>query len=825
MVRWLYVLCTSLASFWCWGVSTSIAADASLSAGEKLFEAEIRPLFVERCYKCHGEKSQKGDLRLDSLTALMQGGESGAALVPGKPSESLLIDAIQHNGLEMPPDGKLKPEQVASVVRWVELGAPWPGSSAEAAPAKKGLRTITAEDRKWWSFQPLKMPALPDVKQKSWLRNDVDRFILAKLESHPLQPNAEAEKRSLIRRLTFDLTGLLPSPSEVEAFENDSDPQAYEKLVERLLESPRYGERWARHWLDVVRYAESDGYRLDDYRPQAWRYRDYVIAAFQNDKPYNRFIQEQLAGDELADADAEALVATGFLTMGIYEYNQRDVRSQWDSIVNEITDVTADVFLAQGLACARCHDHKFDPLLQKDYFRLRAYFAAFSPRSDVPAANRAELAEYAEKLAAWEAKTAEIRAEIASLELPARKSTEASALKKFPPDVQPIFEKPAAERTAFECQIYDLAYRQAQLELDKLDFAKKLKDEKLQQWQDLQAKLKTFDAEKPKPLPAALSARDISSAAPATLIPGKKQAEPIEPGPMSVLDEKPAIIPEPDANAVTTGRRTALARWITDPQNPLTARVMVNRIWQHHFGKGLVSTSSDFGHLGEQPSHAELLDYLALKFMESGWSVKAMHRLIVHSATYRQSSHMEANHPAITLDPQNRWLWRQNARRLDAEQIRDTLLVLGGEIKFQTGGASVETSQPRRTIYTKVYRNKRDPLLEVFDAPENIASTPDRNATTTPLQSLLLINSPWMIARANAFTARVQKEGKSLEGSIRLAYEYAIGKAPNDLQLSQAVSFVKSQAEIMPDAKSAETKALQDFCHVLLNSSSFLYVE
>jgi hypothetical protein len=612
----------------------------------------------------------------------------------------------------------------------------------------------------------------------------------------------------------------------VEEFVQDTDAQAYEKLVERLLESPRYGERWARHWLDVVRYAESDGYKQDDYRPHAWRYRDYVIASFQNDKPYDRFVREQLAGDEIAPEDAAALVATGYLTLGIYEYNQRDVRSQWDFILNEITDVTADVFLAQGLACARCHDHKFDPLLQKDYFRLRAYFEAMSPREDIPAAQATERAEYAAKFAAWEEKTAAIREKIAALERPIRKAVEASALKKFPPDTQPIFAKEASARTAQERQIFDLAYRQAKLELDKIDFSKKLKDEKLKEWKELHAQLKEFAAEKPQPLPSALTATDIDSVAPATLIPGKKNAEPILPGPISVLQESPAMIPEPDAHATTTGRRTVLANWITDPQNPLTARVMVNRIWQYHFGKGLVATSSDFGHLGELPSHPKLLDYLATKFVESGWSVKAMHRLIVNSATYRQSSHMPANHAAIAHDPQNRWLWRQNTKRLDAEQIRDAILTLCGELKPQVGGPSVDPNQPCRTIYTKVYRNKRDPLLEVFDGPENIASTPERNVTTTPLQSLLMMNSPWMISRSGAFASRVQREGKALEASIRLAYSYAYGQEPSDLQLSHAVAFVKSQAEKMgSDTKSPETQAMQDLCHVLLNSSQFLYVE
>jgi hypothetical protein len=403
------------------------------------------------------------------------------------------------------------------------------------------------------------------------------------------------------------------------------------------------------------------------------------------------------------------------------------------------------------------------------------------------------------------------------------KSVVAGALKKFPVEVQPIFAKQPEERTAREQQLFQLAYRQAQLEIDKLDFSKKLKGEKLERWQQLQAELKEFAAEKPAALPVGLTATDIDAVAPATLIPGKKQAEPIEPGPLSVLDPRPAVIPLPDAHATTTGRRLALANWLTSRENPLPARVMANRIWQYHFGKGLVATSSDFGHLGEPPSHPELLDYLATQFRDGGWSVKQLHRLILHSATYRQTAQIERDDPALETDPANRLLWRQQVRRLDAEQVRDAMLHVSGELDLAGGGPAVDVKTPRRTIFTKVLRNTRDPLLAAYDGPEGIASLPERSATTTPLQALVMMNSPWSLDRAKALATRVQKSSPALPDAVRRAWLLACGYEPNAQQVSSAVAFVNAQREQLGQGK--ELAALTDYCHVLLNSSPFLYVD
>jgi hypothetical protein len=793
----------------------------------KFFETNVRPLLAARCYKCHGETAQKGDLRLDSLAAALAGGESGAAVVPGKPAESLLIDAVNHASFEMPPDGKLADEEILALTRWVELGAPWPGSDASAAPiAHKAPRELTAADRSWWAFQPVKRPGVPEAPAPFVARNEIDRFLAVRLVAEGLTCSPEADKRTLIRRATFDLHGLPPTPAEIDAFLADESPTAYEKLIDRLLESPRYGERWARHWLDLVRYAESDGYKQDDYRPTAWRYRDYVVDAFTSDKPYNRFVKEQLAGDEIAPDDPQAVVATGYLQLGMYEYNQRDVVTQWDSMLNDITDVTADVFLGQGLQCARCHDHKFDPLLQKDYFRLRAFFEAYSPRCNAPLGKVAEQAEYARRQAEWEAKTADLRRAIAELEQPIRDAVIEGAIKRFPEDLQPVLRKAPADRLPRDKQLYELAFRQIELELVKLDFAKKLSGEQLEKWQQLNKQLAEFAADKPQPLPTALAAADIGPNAPPTLMPGKRNTAPVEPGPISVLDPQPLAIPTPPLDARSTGRRAALAEWIVHPSNPLTARVMVNRLWQYHFGRGLVATSSDLGHLGEAPSHPELLDYLASRFVDQDWSVKSMHRLMMHSAAYRQSSDPHHVAEGANKDPANRLLWRQNLRRLDAEQIRDAILAATGELDLTVGGPSADAKEPRRTIYTKLFRNKRDPLLDVFDVPDGIASMPQRNMTTTPLQALLLINSPWMVERAGKLAASVTESPASDAEVARALYERLYGRLPDAEETGLVTAFLEqSGSGAGEESAAARQRAVVDLCHTLLNSNEFLFVD
>jgi hypothetical protein len=769
----------------------------------EFFEKHVRPILVERCYSCHStaEKKQKGGLVVDSLDGLRTGGDTGPALDAAKPDESLFLKAVRYtdDDLKMPPKGKLPDAEIDVLVKWVKMGTPWPNAKAGTRRRKPG--TITDDDRKWWAFQPVKVVD-PPAAGEGWARTPVDRFISEKHKSAGLTPAGEATRAVLARRLYFDLHGLPPTPEEVDAFVNDADPQAYEKLVDRLLASPRYGERMARLWLDLVRYADSDGYRIDDYRPQAWRYRDYVVRAFNADKPYDRFVQEQLAGDEMFPGDPDATVAVGYLRHWIYEYNQRDVRTQWDIILTDLTDTTGDVFLGLGMQCARCHDHKFDPILQKDYFRLRAFFANVLPREDVVAATEVEKTEYANKLKVWQEKTAAIRAAIDAIEAPYKKKAAEASITKFPPDIEAMIRKPVAERNSLEHQLAELAYRQVYYEFDRIE--RTLKPEDKEKVLALRRKLAEFDSLKPAPLPMPPTVTDVGPIAPSTTIP-KRGNTPIDPGFVTILDEKPATV---EALPNSSGRRSTLAKWITRPDNPLTARVMVNRLWQHHFGRGLAANTSDFGRLGEPPTHPELLDWLAADFVQHGWSLKHTHRLIVTSAVYRQSSSHANPAPGKLTDPENKLLWRGVVRRLDAEQIRDSLLAVTGELDLKAGGPGTMPNDPRRSIFTRILRNNRDPLLDVFDAPYWFQSASSRDTTTTPVQSLLLFNGPFLLQRAKALAVRTEREGAADDKArLERAYRLTFGRSPTPSEMAAALAFLDEQAKRIDLGKAGSAEA------------------
>ncbi|HXG61586.1 MAG TPA: DUF1549 domain-containing protein [Planctomycetota bacterium] len=755
---------------------------------ERFFEAKVRPLLAARCFSCHsaeGGGKVKGGLRLDSRDAVLKGGNQGPAVVPGDPGASLLVRAVSWKDpeLRMPPKERLPRGEAEILERWVRMGAPW--SAAAAPPRTRPEKEITERDRAFWSFRPPRDPAPPDVRAPELCRNPVDRFLQARLEAEGLVPAPEADRRTLIRRLSFDLHGLPPAPEEVEAFVRDPAPDAYERLVDRMLAHPRTGERWARFWLDLVRYAESDGHRQDAYRPHAWRYRDYVVRAFNEDKPYDRFILEQLAGDEIAPDDPSVLVATGYLRLGMYEYNQRDVPRQWADILNDVTDVTADVFLGLGMGCARCHDHKFDPLLQRDYYALQAFFTPLLWRDDRPLATPREREAYRSARAVWEEKTAAVRAELAALERPYLERAAQAATAKFPPETQEILRKPEAARTPYERQIAALAERQILYEQSLIDG--KIKGPDRERWSALKRRLAEFDGLRPEPLPPAFAAADVGPEAPPTLIPGNPPRGPVAPAFPTVLGfPAPEIVP---IAGLSTGRRTALARWLTRPDHPLTARVMMNRLWQRVFRRGLVATSSDFGRLGEAPSHPELLDWLACRFVESGWSIRTMHRLLLTSAAYRRSSIHPDPEPGRRKDPQNRLLWRATPRRLEAEEVRDALLAVAGELDEAAGGPSADASGPRRTIYTKVLRNTRDPLLQAFDAPDSFTSVPERLSTTTAPQALLLMNGAWVLRRAEAFAAKLRPLPP--EERVEAAYRWAFGRAPTSEERRRAREFLE----------------------------------
>jgi len=558
----------------------------------RLFETRIRPLLVERCVKCHGPEKQKGRLRLDTLAAAREGGATGPAVVPGDIKGSLLIEAVRREGLEMPPDGALDPVEVDLLTQWIEQGATWSGSGGELAADAPSTRPrgvdFSDEDRAYWAFQPVRRAEAPEAADPRWNGSTIDRFVFDALAREGLSPSPPADRRALIRRLSFDVTGLPPSREEVASFEADDDPEAIPHLVDRLLVSPRYGERWGRHWLDLVRYAESDGFRADEYRSETWRYRDYVINSLNADKPYDRFIREQLAGDQLAPGDPESVTATQYLRLWTYESNQRDVVAQWSNILNDLTDVTADVFLGMGMACARCHDHKYDPIKQSDYFRMRAFFAPLIPVDDRPLVAVSPIAASSERLAAWELATSKTRARLEELEAPRRVVAERDAMAKLPPEIQAILRKSTHDRTPYETQLAHIAFRQVLLEWSKVKDG--FKGEEKPEHDALVAELSRSDHLKPVQAPVVEQVRDLD-AAPPTVIPGDRAESELEPGPPSLLDPLPTPLEG-------TTRRVALADWIIDPLNPMTARVMANRVWQYHFGRGLVETSSDFGRLG-----------------------------------------------------------------------------------------------------------------------------------------------------------------------------------------------------------------------------------
>jgi len=780
-------------------VSNSLVLAQDVSPDQaKFFENEVRPLLAKRCYECHSGDNANGDLQVDSLAALLKGGESGPAIVRGKPDESALVDAINYKSIEMPPDEKLADAEVSILTRWVAMGAPWPDSELNAPLRQREL--FDEEDRKWWAIAPVVSAELPtlDATQAAWARNPIDHFIAERLASQGLAPAPEATKLAIIRRLSLDVIGLPPTSEQVDAFVHDESPDAYDKLVDRLLDSKGYGERAARQWLDLVRYADSDGYRADDFRPNAWRYRDYVIRSFNQNKPYDRFVQEQIAGDELFPEDADAKIALGYLRHWVYEWNIRDARTQWKTILDDVTDTTADVFLGLGLQCAKCHNHKFDPLLQKDYLRLQAFLAPIIPR-DIVVADSASVAEHQAKLAVWEEKTKSLLDRIVAIEQPYRDKYRDIAIDRFPDDLIAIARKPSEQRSPGEDQLAYLVQRQVDSEHERLD--QFLLAEDKEKLVALRRELKEFDNLKPASLPVAMAVSDVGPTSPSTVMP-KRASEVVEPGVPSILNPRPMDI-VPAKSGLTTGRRSALAKWLTDPTNPLSTRVVVNRIWQSHFGRGLAENPSDFGRLGGPPSHPELLDWLTNKFTDSGWNLKSLHRLILLSATYRQST----DHPEFErfsqIDPANQFYWRRNTTRLSAEQIRDSLLSVTGGLKEYTGGAGQLADSPYRTIYTRVMRNSPDPLLNSFDLPQFFSSNSTRNTTTTPVQSLLMINSDLMLGYGRKLAAQLRTESSDLWLQVELAWRRVYGRRPTSSELSESIDFIERQRTEIEDRDSA----------------------
>ncbi len=723
---------------------------------------------------------------------------------------------------------------------------------------------FTSAQLKHWAYKPVVKPAVPTVKNRAWIKTDIDAFILRDLEKNQLAPSTRADKVTLLRRATFDLTGLPPTPEETTNFLADKSPKAFERVVDRLLASPHYGEKWARHWLDLARYAESEGFKADETRPNAWRYRDYVIKSFNADKPYDRFVQEQIAGDELWPENPDALVATAFNRHYPDESNARNLMQRRQEILNDITDTVGSVFLATTIGCARCHDHKYDPVLQRDYYRLQAFFAATRSKDDYVLVSAAEQEEHKRKLAIWQEQTKDLREQIQQMEAPVLKAIYQDNFEKYPDDVQQAILTPPEKRNTMQWLMYHKSnwLLGSGMDEDGNGVRSRLKGEEKKNYEDLRAKLAAFDSIKPKPLPIGSGITDVGRQAPVhhVMAGGAYDAprEEIQPGFLTIIDKEPATIVPPE-NCQSTGRRTALAKWLTDPKNPLTARVMVNRLWHYHFGRGIVGTPNDFGMMRETETNRELLDYLAVTFIENGWSMKSMHRLLMLSSTYQQAS--EFNAVTAAKDPDNQLWWRYQRQRLTGEEIRDAILGVSGQLNAQMGGPSVFPEIPegmevrggwkknedpqaknRRSIYVFVRRNSRYPMFQAFDMPDTHESCGRRIHTTTAPQALELLNDKVVLRAAEAFAGRVIEASKPTSTDWpATAYRLAYSRAATAKELALAADFLQKQsaviktrlaekqsvavpAKLPAGVDPALAAALVDFCHVLFNSNEFVYV-
>jgi hypothetical protein len=723
-----------------------------------------------------------------------------------------------------------------------------------------------------WPFTPLRQPDVPETRGDAWVVNPVDSFVLAELERKGLEPNAAADRATLLRRVTFDLTGLPPTIAEVREFLADDSPHAYEHVVDRLLNSPRFGERWARHWLDVVRFGDTAGFKSDFLRPDAWRYRDYVVEAFNDDLPYNRFVQQQIAGDELEPGNPDALVATGMLRLYAEESTASDFQKMRQDILDDITETAGLTFLGLTMGCAKCHDHKFDPIAQSDFYRMQACFAGIVPRDDRPPVDPEALAAWQRQQQIWKDATAGVRAQIDEMMARIEADNIEVNTVAYDKDTQLAWRTSAAQRTTRQKQLVAFSFKYVSAGVARR--IRRLEGEEKQKWDDLHKQLAQFDSIKPQPLPTSMAVQEGTGPIPETYVletgDYRKPEEEVKPGFPEFLGQSEAALfvepTPPEANQPLPPRRSALARWLTLPDHPLTARVIINRLWQHHFGRGIVETPNDFGAMGEAASHPKLLDWLSSELVEREWSLKAIHRLMVTSATYRQSSDIEPAEDIDELksDPQNKLLWHANRVRLEAEPLRDSLLFLSGQLNPAMGGPSgypllaaavrensayawkpdpSEGQHYRRSLYCFQKRNLRLPLLAAFDQPDMYLSCGLRTNTLTPTQSLALLNGDETLAASRRWAGKLLEDSLGSENVfIKTAWLEAYGRPASDEEVELARQFLADQAQriYQHDRETPATAfpvpcpsclepqyagAFVDMCHALLNSSEFLFVD
>ncbi|MED5586392.1 MAG: DUF1553 domain-containing protein [Verrucomicrobiota bacterium] len=828
-------------------VSGSLKASAIEKEPGKIafFEKSIRPLLAKHCYKCHSaaKGEDKGGLTLDTQSGWMDGGDSGPALVPGKVSESLIIEAVEQHDPDfaMPPKYKLSDLEIVNLKKWVAMGAPDPrdGKPAKAAPSAIDI----AAGRKFWSFQPVIAPVLPEAPDHKWVNDPIDRFILAKQGGKGIVPVSDADRETLIRRVTYDLVGLPPTPEEIRAFREDpaSDREALARIVDRLLASEHFGERWARHWLDIVRYGESMGRTRNFPFPYAWKYRDYVIAAFNKDKPYDRFLTEQLAGDLLPDGDAEAeneaKIATGFLALGSMDLNERDKEKFKLDVIDDQIDVTGRAFMALTTGCARCHDHKFDPIPTTDYYAMAGIFGSTDTLSGYGSRqgggnkmNRAALISLKDPessrpvvVEVTKPGAREIKLQKQLTKLKKEQGQLIEALKNFRKANQGGAGKVSNDsETPFNAQRAQQRIKQIKGQVNRLQKQVNNLANERKQGAGLSGNL-------------AMGVRDSKTITNCKVrIRGDADNHGAE-----VARGVPQVLTkgkQPDLSKDSSGR-LELARWLSNPSHPLTARVMVNRVWHHLFGTGIVRTVDNFGQSGERPSHPELLDHLAARFTgEMNWSVKKLIRAMMLSHSYRLASeYRESNH---AMDPDNRLFWRANVRRLEAEALRDAMMLVAGNLKLEPAeGSLVEKIKPgeigrnssapvvasfsHRSVYLPIVRNYVPEFLQVFDFAEPASVIGRRDITTVSTQALYLLNDQFVIDQSRAAAKRLLNGGKlaGYEEQINGAYLLALGRSPSGSELTEARRYIESASE----NGQSKVEALGGMIQALFASAEFRY--
>jgi mono/diheme cytochrome c family protein len=819
----------------------------AMARGLDLFKSGVRETLSTACLECHGGKATKADFDLSTREALLREGTEGPNVVPGKSAESRLYRMVAHIEKPAMPKGKpaLSKQAVDGIARWIDSGAPYDSPLVARAEAKKDRSVVTDADRGFWSFRALSRVEPPRVGDESWCRTPVDRFILLKLEAKGMKPNPRAERRKLIRRATFDLTGLPPTPEEIDAFETDARPDAYERLIDRLLASPAHGERWARHWLDLARYGESHGYEQDYDRPFAYHYRDFLTRALNDDMPFDRFARLQIAGDEIEPANPQALAATGFLGAGTHatQITANQVEKERYDELDDMAATTGTAFLGLTVGCARCHDHKFDPIPTADYYRLVATFTT-TVRSEIDLDLDREATKKAK--AAFDQAHAPIVADRERYRrdvLPGRLATWLNAKPRLvSPPAQParavsaavnrVLDKPVEKRNAAESALLADWHRAGDGE-----------------WQRLDRRVR--DHAKAEPKPRLTKVMVTSEGVPAIRFHtqgadffdktyqlkrgdlAQKQGE-ATPGILSVLnrasDGESRWKATPPKGSHTSYRRLSLANWITDADGGaghLMARVVVNRLWQHHFGRGLVATPSDFGAQGERPSHPELLDWLASELIRGGWRLKPIHKLMMTGAVYTQTTDDD---PARSrLDPQNALCWRRPYRRLEAEAIRDAMLAASGRLDpSMFGPGTLDEGMRRRSIYFTIKRSQLIPLMMLFDAPDSLVGIGQRPSTTVAPQALALLNNPHVRSYAKGLADRALPRAKeSPAEAVKYVYRLALGRVPEPEEATASLEFLRDQAgRYRADGKAdAEALALADVCQSLLCLNEFAYVE